>query len=399
MSLTGETKRGLNSIFKFTCRKCGAIRKLESCPAKRKSLNCNEDAVLGITSIGSGFYHLKEFLTNLDIPVMGNTLYDKIQKKQQSVWTEIAEKAALEALYEEIELAKSLGQIDEHGNALLTVIVDGGWGKRSYGKAFNSLSGCAVLVGSRTGKIVYYGVRNKYCHVCKMAESKTSPPNFHQCNINFSGPSSGMESDIIVEGFKFCQQHGARFNTMISDGDSNTYKNIRDMRIYPDLFVEKCECVNHLHRNFRSKFNSLASITKFDSNLRKQVKQSKGHDISKGIRIAAKHWRDTELEIAEKIIKLEEDVMNAPMHYFGVHKNCRDYFCTKETTKSAVDNLRLLKEDGLFYEVLNLCQHYFGNHAKSLIMNFTNNPAEEFNNVVAKFNGGKRINYSLGNFS
>ncbi|XP_037025940.1 uncharacterized protein LOC119067203 [Bradysia coprophila] len=88
--------------------------------------------------------------------------------------------------------------------------------------------------------------------------------------------------------------------------------------------------------------------------------------------------------------------MNAPAHYFGVHHNCRKYFCTKSTTEAAIDNLKALKEDGLYYEVLNLCQQYFGGNAKSLLENYTNNAAEQFNNIVAKFIGGKRINFSLG---
>lgn len=400
MELVSETKRGLNSIFKFQCQKCGMRRKLESCPKKPNSMNCNEDAVLGITSIGSGYYHLKEFLTNLDIPVMGNTLYDKIQKRQQADWLDAAQKSALDALHEEIALAKAIFSVDSAGNALIPVICDGGWGKRSYGKGFNSLSGCAVLIGVRTGKIVYFGVRNKYCHVCKIAESHCSPPNYHICNINYVGPSSGMESDIIIEGFKFCEQFGARFNELICDGDSNTYKNLRDIRIYrnPDVFVEKFECCNHLHRNFRSKFGCLCLITKFDSDLRKHVKPSRGHDISTGIKMASRHWRESELDLSEKIKKLEEDILNAPAHYFGVHHNCKSYFCTKTTTQEAIDNLNLLKEDGLYYEVLNLCQHHFGGHAKSLLENYTNNPAEQFNNIVAKFIGGKRINYSLGKF-
>lgn len=398
MILVGETKRGLNSIFKFVCG-CGMRKKLQSCPKKTNSMNINEDAVLGITSIGSGYYHLKEFMTNLNIPVMGNTLYDKIQKTQQKDWHNFAQQSALDALYEEIALARTIGSIDSYGNALIPVICDGGWGKRSYRKAFNSLSGCAVLVGLRTGKIVYYGVRNKYCHICKIAESKSTEPGPHECNKNYDGPSSGMESDIIVEGFKFCEQYKARFYKLISDGDSNTYKNLRDMRIYknPDLFIEKCECCNHLHRNFRTKFGCLHQITKFDVNLRKHVKPSKGHDISKAVRTAAKHWRESNLPISEQITGLEEDIMNAPAHYFGVHRNCKSYFCKKTTTPGASDTLKLLKDDGLYYEVLNLCQNYFAAHVKSLLKNYTNNPAEEFNSIVAKFIGGKRINYSLGN--
>lgn len=397
MVLIGELKRGLNSIYKFQCKECGVIRKLESCPKKQNAMDCNEDAVLGITCIGSGFSHLKEMFTNLNVPVMGNTLYDKIQRNQQQDWDNVARKSCLDALYEEIAIAEALNLVDANGNALIVVICDGGWGKRSYGKAFNSLSGCAVLVGLRTGKIVYYDTRNKYCHTCKIAQSKCTPVNQHDCNINYTGPSSGMEADIIVEGFKFCEAHGARFNKFIADGDSNTYKNLRDIRIYqnPDVFIEKYECVNHLHRNFQSKFTGLSSITKFDSDLRKFVKPKRGYDISKGIKFAAKHWRESDLSEIEKINALEDDIMNAPSHYFGVHENCKSYFCNKATDEAAIDTVNMLKYDGIYYEVLNLCQHYFAGNAKSLLANYTNNAAEEFNNLVAKYVGGKRINYSL----
>lgn len=207
-----------------------------------------------------------------------------------------------------------------------------------------------------------------------------------------------MEADIILEGFKVCQEQEARFYKLIADGDSTTYKILRDLRIYkdPDLFIEKLECVNHLFRNFRSKFRCLNKVTKFDCSLRKHVNPSKGNDICKGIRCAAKHWREANIPFSEKINNLESDVMNAPSHYFGVHTNCKSYFCNNTTEIAALDNLKLLKEDGLYYEVMNLCQVYFAGNAKSLLANYTNNAAEEFNNIVAKYIGGKRINYSLG---
>lgn len=397
MILVGETKKGFNSIFKFQCNNCGILKKLESCPKKEKSLSCNEEAVLGINSIGSGFYHLQELFSNLNVPCMGGTLYNSISKKQQKDWIRLAEEQSLEALYEEIELAIAAGDIDSKGNALIAVIADGGWGKRSYGKKFNSLSGCAVLIGLRTKKIVFFGVRNKYCHTCKIAQSKCTPVNEHDCTINYVGPSSGMEADIILEGFRTSEQHGARFNKLIADGDSSTYKILRDHRIYknPDLVIEKLECVNHLCRNFRSKFANIAKVTKFDTTLRKQIKKCRGNDICKGVKTAAKHWRESNLSLGEKINNLEEDIMNAPLHYFGVHTGCKSYFCSKTTTAAALDNLQLLKDDGLYYEIMNLCQVYFGGNAISLLVNETNNPAEEFNNIVAKYLGGKRINYSL----
>lgn len=398
MEIIAETVRGLNSIFKFRCAKCGVHRKIETCPKRRNAMSCNEEAVLGITSIGSGYSHLKELFTNLNVPVMSSSTYDKIQKNQQSDWLSAASESTLDALYEEIEIAKALGMVDSDGNALIVVICDGGWGKRSYGKAFNSLSGCAVLIGLRTKKVLFYGTRNKYCHTCKIAESRFMPVKQHDCNINYKGPSSGMESDIITEGFKFCQEHKARFYQLIADGDSNTYKNLRDIRIYrnPDVFIEKFECVNHLHRNFRSKFSNLSTLAKFNCDLRKHIKPKKGNDISKGVKAASKYWRETNLSIYEQIKNLEDDIMNSPRHYFGVHDKCKKYFCSHTTTQDAIANLQLLKDDGIYYEVLNLCQHYFAGNAKSLLKNYTNNAAEEFNSVVAKYIGGKRINYSLG---
>ncbi len=397
MALKSETKRGLNSIFKFECQKCGVIRKIESCPKKNDSFTCNEDAVLGINSIGSGYYHLHEFFTQINVPCFSNTTYDKISKEQQTIWWELATKTALEALQEEVRLARAAGLVDSIGNALIAVIADGGWGKRTYGKGFNSLSGCAVIIGLRTRKVIWFGVRNKYCHICKIAQKKTTPVRDHNCNQNYSGPSSGMESDIILEGFKKSEEEGARFYKFIADGDSSTYKAIRDMRIYqnPDLFVEKLECVNHLYRNFRSKFNFISKVTKFNAALRKHITPKRGVDIVKGIKVAAKYWRESNVELIDKITKLEEDVFNAPSHYFGVHDKCRSYFCKKKTEQGAIDNMNLMKQDGIYYEIMNLIQTYFAGNAKSLLEGNSNNQAEQFNNVVAKYLGGKRVNFSL----
>lgn len=358
MVCVGETRNGLKSTFKFRCKICGQIRKLESSPKKEDALSVNEEAVLGINLIGAGYYHLQEFLTNLGVYCMSHTTYGNISSRHHSDWCKLAKQSAREALDEEIELALAAGDVDSKGNALIAVICDGGWGKRSYGKKFNSLSGCAVLVGVRTKKVIFFGVRNKYCHVCKIAEVNNTPVREHSCNTNYKGPSSGMEADIILEGFLECEKLGARFNKLIADGDSSIYKTLQNFRIYkdPDLVIEKLECVNHLCRNFRTKFVALSKNTKYNVKLRKQVTKSKANDICKGIKSAAAHWNKSDLTLSEKLRNLENDAINAPAHYFGVHTDCGNYFCSKTTSPSALDNLDLLKEDGLYYELLNLSQ-------------------------------------------
>lgn len=399
MVLQREIRSGLSSSFLFSCSVCGTTTRVETDQKKNTtSLGINPDAVLGITSVGLGFSHIEELCANLDVPAMSYKLFRKEEKIQQEDWFKTAKLAALKALMKEIEIAKANNEVDSKGNALIRIITDGSWGKRSYGKYFASLSGCAVIIGLRTNKVIYFDVRNKYCHTCKLAEVKTENVKQHKCNKNYDGPSTGMESDIILSGFKECNELGARFNVLISDGDSNTYKLIRDLRIYkePDVYVAKLECVNHLFRNFYKKFNNLLTVKAFDSNSRKKY-ITKGFclDLCKGIRMASQHWRESDERLPMKIRLLEKDILNAPAHYFGYHENCSSYFCKKSTVAGAVDQLNALKDDGLYFEIQSLCQTYFGNNAKSLLANFTNNPAEQLNGYVAKYLGGKRINYSL----
>lgn len=279
MIFEGEIKHALISIFKFRCTACGRKKRIESCHTKQSNkANVNESAISGIVSIGLGHYHLQEFLAHLNIQSMTYPTYHELDRKfQKNAWA-LAKKLEEEHLQEEIRIARETGQVDSAGNALITVEFDGSWGKRSYGKNYSSLSGCAAIIGLRTNKILYSDVKSKYCHTCKMAQSRNAPPNKHDCNKNYDGPSSGMETQIIVEGFIHCASKGARFNKYVGDGDSSTYKALRDLRLYkdPELEIEKFECVNHLFRNFWRKFDDLLDCTTFCLRGRKVLSSSLG---------------------------------------------------------------------------------------------------------------------------
>lgn len=278
MICTNEIKKGLLSTFEFTCTECGYCQNVYS--HYGNPIDLNSAAVLGITSVGLGAYHLNEICTNLEIPCMTNYLYDTKQKEQQKDWWTLAKEASREALEEEIRLAVEHGDVDSSGNALVVIVCDGSWAKRSYNTNFTSLSGCAVMIGVRTKKVVYFDVKDKYCHVCKIAESRGGTPRAHECKKNYVGPSSSMETTIIIEGFQHCETLGARFKEFIADGDSSTFKNISDLKIYqnPEMEVEKDECCNHLYRNFRSAFGNLGKGKKKSKNVsHKLITKSKGN--------------------------------------------------------------------------------------------------------------------------
>lgn len=282
MKLMKEIKLGIRSVFKYHCEDCDLWYSIESCAkdyvpnssnTNSECMNVNEAAVCGMTATGYGFYHLEEFLAHLDIPCMSSRTFSIEDKKLQKIWWELATNETSKALEEEIALAKSIGSVDSSGNALIPVEVDGSWSKRSYGKGYSSLSGFASIIGLRKKKVIYFGVKNKYCHTCQMSYANTCPPNKHNCNINYEGPSTGMESTIIVEGFKACEKLGARFHKFVGDGDANTFKELRESSIYknPEIHIEKFGCENHVFRNFRSKYDSLMDLTKFKAASRSYI--------------------------------------------------------------------------------------------------------------------------------
>ena len=66
------------------------------------------------------------------------------------------------------------------------------------------------------------GVRNKYCSVCAVAENQGKPPQDHDCYKNWDGPSSSMETDITLEGFKISEsKYGLRYTKF--DGDTSVH--------------------------------------------------------------------------------------------------------------------------------------------------------------------------------
>ena len=131
-----------------------------------------------------------------------------------------------EAGKEERRLAIEAGEYHQ-GVPAITVILDAGWSKRSHKHSYNARSGAGIIIGARTNKILYLGVRNKYCTGCILEarkaateETGTSNKHHHTCYRNYdpSQSSSSMEPDIILEGFRRAEKmHGVRYLRFIGE--------------------------------------------------------------------------------------------------------------------------------------------------------------------------------------
>lgn len=83
--------------------------------------------------------------------------------------------------------------------------------------------------------------------------------------------------------------------------------------------------------------------------------------------------------------------MNGPYHIFGQHTKCEKYFCngSKQTEKNLIPEI---SNCGLMKEIAYILRRIVDN-ARSLF-DVDNNYCEQFNSIINKYIGGKRINFS-----
>ncbi|KAF2889732.1 hypothetical protein ILUMI_16441, partial [Ignelater luminosus] len=144
-----ETRSGLVSVYTLKCNMCDCEEHLATekpQTSEEKSNNhstINTAAVWGTLSIDGSYTHLTELLSVMNVPPLGGTVFFEIQR-----------------------------ELDD-----------------------------AVIIGKRTGKILFLGIRNKYCSICARNEHKSLSNGTHVCFKNCDGPSASMEADIVIGGF------------------------------------------------------------------------------------------------------------------------------------------------------------------------------------------------------
>ncbi len=108
-----------------------------------------------------------------------------------------------------------------------------------------------------------------------------------------------------------------------------------------------------------------------------------------------KHWIASNVTQAEKIENLRKDILNAPHHAFGDHSKCSDYFCDKKKHANDINSIPEMKKSGMYNSIMQALARLLEN-AKSLLYNLNTNFPEQFNSVIAKHLGGKRVNFCTG---
>lgn len=98
--------------------------------------------------------------------------------------------------------------------------------------------------------------------------------------------------------------------------------------------------------------------------------------------------------LVQKIDNLCKDLKNVPSHVFGQHEKCQEiaYFkCSPRLDE--INHIPSMRACGLLDDI-EVCFNRLVFNAASLIADLDTNIAEQYNSIICKFVGGKRINYS-----
>lgn len=146
MQIVGEHRVGLISCFRLQCKMCNLSTDLHTeNPSMATEMNLNSAAVLATLSIGCGDTQMVEQQAIMNIPQMSFRQYSTHNELVSNTIYEAAWESMEEAGMEELQLAKDIGEVDEEGNGLIAVIVDGAWSKWSYKVNYNALSGVVSI--------------------------------------------------------------------------------------------------------------------------------------------------------------------------------------------------------------------------------------------------------------
>ncbi|XP_076299458.1 uncharacterized protein LOC143218255 [Lasioglossum baleicum] len=401
LEIIGSTRNGLETTCRIQCQMCNCIKRVRCLAQDDGTLDINHSAVAATMQTGGGFNQLEDIMLLLNVKYMSKALYLKCHTNVIDGYKKAARQSMIDAGKEERDFAMVAGDVHPINKeiAITTAIAGGSWMKRSYhGGNYNSLSGQAAIVGGHTKKVLCVVVKNKFCVICETAAHKRVAPREHRCYKNWSRQqsSTSMESAAILEGFQpSVQTHRLIYAILVADGDSSVYKCIRDDDPYAEyeVVVIKVECDNHLLRNLCSCLNRISARGPHKE--LRDIIAKLIYKVRTAIKSAARYRSEQEnLSFSDRDKLLKDDLRNVISHVFGEHKKCKDlaYFCKNHSNKNQTNYIPKLRETGLLGQMEAAMQRIIDN-SKSLLCRKNNNAVESLNCIMAKYNGGKRINF------
>ena len=264
---------GMVCCLECVCTSCGEVNgstKTSETIANSKSHVVVRSAVSATMDMGVGHAGLMKFCRYMDMPVMHHSTYHSHVK----IITAASMQVANDVICEAAETVRSVHReldpsIDTSDVIDLTVSFDGSWMTRGH----KSLYGIGCVVEVVTGLVIDFAIVSLYCHMCACAAScyggkhtrdfKRWHNTHKDCNINYVGNSGAMEVEAAeILWSRSMEKHNFRYTTVLSDGDSRTYKRLCDLDVYDGIPITKEECVNHVGKRMSTALRNLTKEKK-----------------------------------------------------------------------------------------------------------------------------------------
>ncbi|XP_076083995.1 uncharacterized protein LOC143054830 [Mytilus galloprovincialis] len=358
-----EVIYGMASFLYISCPS-SACQHISLVPTGKKSngkgFDINYKVCLAMINAGMGPSNVNNFLTGCNIPPVDASTLRKKQKELAPVIIEAAEASCKEAQREELECSEC---------SELEGSFDAGWQKKGSGWSYNSHTGHASLIGINTGKVIEFDVRTRNCSICQYYIGKNEPKPPHECNVNWTGSSKGMEPDMACSMIQRLAEDGYTVGTLHADNDATTQSRL------PRSIIKKDD-KTHVKKNLSKRLFGLSKNYK-------QLKSAKviPYIVRCFMYTISKHQNSKQ--------SMKTELATIVPHIFGHHEQCSPTWCTyvKDPTKFRFKHLpngKALSGDKLREELDKLAQNYIERADRLLNLGSTQSN-ESFNNSVASF--------------
>ncbi|XP_021350929.1 uncharacterized protein LOC110448808 [Mizuhopecten yessoensis] len=346
--IVGEMRNGLGSLLEVVCRICSGMKLVSTGKRNEKGgfdINSKVALELGTCNIP---------------PPDPKTLKKKEKDIASSVMDEASDSCKTASAKEEAVTASEE----------LECSFDAGWQTRGSGWQYNSNTGHSSLVGVKTGKVLDFDVRTKFCSICQHhLGRKDTIPN-HQCNSNWQGSSKGMEPDMALSMVTRMDDRGCTVGIIHADNDSTTTSRLRQK--FEN--IKKRDDKNHVKKTLSRQLYAAAN----------KFKELKGKGVIPYIlrcfMYAISSKQSNEDELCERLDSIVP-------HLFGDHSGCSGDWCRYSKQPSTYRYRHLPKGEPLTNEnlrkQLETVTENYKKRSSQLVDLGSTQSNENFNNIVA----------------
>lgn len=361
-----EKKFGLSHILNIKCENCELINDVATGSRHRTekgglAWDANTKLAAGMINGGFGESHINTLLAVLNIP---GICHKNLKEREREVGQKLEVMANASC---KRNLANEVALTDSHEDGIV-VSFDGAWQKRGTGRAYNSLTGHASLIGNKTGKCVGYALKSKKCRICSAAKEKNVTPRKHNCKKNWKGSAKSMEPAMACEMLQSVLDQGEKVSTLVMDNDSTTIARVKST--VDQNITKRCDS-NHTRKGFT------ASLTEL----------SKAHKLLRNTKVRSHIERCFTYSISQNKGQPEQlaDALSSIVpHLYGEHSSCGSW-CrgNEEGYKHKALPYGKPLDDRDLREALQSLMEKFSSKSSELAYMGSTQPNESFNYMAA----------------